>query len=92
MSSNNFPVAISTGVLKQDDNIIIDKKIISSTVLLMKVWNDIFKSIDVKKLSEYDINNILKSNEDLLKNLNYNTLVSNLKKHLNQINFNLILN
>jgi len=85
------PVAVAAGVVIHNNNVIIDKNIVKSTVLLMLVWNDIFHKLNITD-PKFDINTILKDNKDLLHNLDYNNLVTTLKNYLNKINFRLILN
>jgi hypothetical protein len=91
MENGNIPTAVAEGVVIHNGNLIIDKKIIRSTVLLMKVWNDIFYKLNVSD-KKYDINNILKTDKDLLHNLDFGNLTNTLKKCLTDLNINLILN
>jgi len=91
MENGNIPTAVAEGVVIHNSNLIIDKKVIRNTVLLMKVWNDIFNKLNILD-KKYDINNILKTNNDLLHNLDFGNLTTTLKECLNDLNINLILN
>jgi len=84
----NNTVAIVSGIIKTKDTIKIDKNVVRTTIQLMEAWNDIFKSITDD--NNYDINIILKNNEDLLYNLDYNNLIKTLEKYLSKLDISLL--
>jgi len=90
---NTDITAISAGIIKNKNVIKIDKKIIKNTIQLMEVWNDIFKTLNISldEIKDYDINNILKMDENLLYNLNFDNLLETLKKYLAKADTSLIL-
>jgi len=82
-------IAISQGVLVNLENkkVTLDKKVISSTYLVLEIWNKVFEVLPKKE----DINSILKNNSELMNDLNFNNLIQEFKKHLLNQDFDLIL-